>query len=531
MEAVSAKSLSFRHNTAKKPALEGARLSAAAGELVMLMGSSGSGKTTLLRLLKPEIAPLGEVSGEIRIFGEKAAAPQPKVSYVPQHPEEGFVSDTVRGEIMFAPENAGLSPEEVRRLTAETVSRFGLGKLLPRKLDDLSGGEKQLVSLCAAMVVQPDILLLDEPFSRLDPVAAENMAALILRVNRELGVTVIVAEHSAEQLFAECDRVIFLENGRVTADLPPRKAAALPAVRAYAPAAARAFANAEPLPLTVREGRGMLAHSEHLDEVPLPKSKVFTEKVLEADGLRFAFTRGGEEILDGTDIVLHKGEFLALAGANGSGKTTLLRVLAGLARPYAGKLKIGGKPPKKAALRVGMLPQEAADLFLQPTVLEDYRYALKAMGKPENMAEEMLARLGAEHLGNMHPYDLSGGELQLCALGRVLLCKPDILLADEPTKGLDPISANRMGHLLKELCADGKAVLAVTHDLEFAACHADSCAIFCGGRAESLMPSPHFFARAGFYSTAAGRISRGMVKNAYLTEHLQAAFGGGKYDR
>ena len=135
---------------------------------------------------------------------------------------------------------------------------------------------------------------------------------------------------------------------------------ALPAVRAYAPAAARAFANAEPLPLTVREGRDMLAHSEHLDEVPLPKSKVFTEKVLEADGLRFAFTRGGEEILDGTDIVLHKGEFLALAGANGSGKTTLLRVLAGLARPCAGKLKIGGKPPKKAALRVGMLPQEAA---------------------------------------------------------------------------------------------------------------------------------------------------------------------------
>ncbi|MBQ8965565.1 ATP-binding cassette domain-containing protein [Ruminococcus sp.] len=523
MEAVHLKAVTFRHNTAKQPALTDISLTVRTGELVMLMGPSGSGKTTLLKLLKPEIAPFGELSGEISLLGEKRGGTAPRVGYVPQHPEESFVSDRVRGEIMFAPENAGLPPEEVRRLTAETVSRFGLGKLLERPLASLSGGEKQLVSLCAVMVMQPDLLLLDEPFSRLDPVTAENFADLILRVNREFGTTVIIAEHSGELMLAQAERLIYLENGRLTADLPPRQAAKNAQLIHIMPAAARAFAEQEPVPMTVKEGRALLEKLPHKTELPLDETQGYSEPVLEAEGLRFSFRRDSEDILAGADLVLHKGEFLALTGANGSGKTTLLKTLAGQLRPYAGKVRIGGRPLKKAPLTAAMLPQEAADLFLQPTVAEDYRYALKALGRPEEEASAMLGYLGCEKLADMHPYDLSGGELQLCALGRVLLCQPDILLLDEPSKGLDPLSARRLGTVLKKLCAEGKAVLTVTHSLEFAAENACTCGIFCGGRIESLLPAPKFFSKAGFYSTASGRIARGMVKNAYTVEKLRQA--------
>ena len=517
MEAVHIKALNFCYNTASSPALTDITLSVGAGELVMLMGSSGSGKTTLLRLMKPETSPLGRLSGEMEIS-------QPRVGYLPQHPEDGFVSDTVRSEILFAPENAGISPAEVRRLAAETISRFGIGRLLSRPLSSLSGGEKQLVSLCSVMVMQPEILLLDEPFSRLDPVTAESFASLILRVNREFGTTIIVAEHSSDYLFADCDRVLFLENGRLAADLAPRSAAGHPALHDYLPAAARCFSGHTPL--TVREGREMLNALPHAKEVPLEKSPVFEDVLLTADDLRFSFSRSGEDILDGTSLTLHKGEMLSVTGANGCGKTTLLRVLAGLLRPYSGRVLYGGKPLKKSAVKAAMLPQEVTDLFLQPTVIEDYRYALKAMGKPESAAAVMLEKLGCSHLADMHPYDLSGGEAQLCGLGRVLLCDPQILLLDEPTKGLDPVSSAKTGRLLRTFCDEGMAVLTVTHDLDFAAEFSHTCALFCGGRIESLMPTPEFFAAAGFYSTAVRRIARDMVKNAFLPKHLQAALGG-----
>ncbi|SEK76921.1 ABC transporter ATP-binding protein [Ruminococcus albus] len=526
MDAVHCEGLTFRYNNAKAPAIQGIDLKIGRGELVLLMGRSGCGKTTLLKLLKPEIAPLGEVSGDISVFGKKAESPMPMVGYAAQSPEDSFVSDTVYGEIMFAPENAGLSAEEVRRAAAETITRFGLGKLLRRKLDELSGGEKQLVSLCAALVMQPEILLLDEPFSRLDPVTAEDISGLILRLNREMGTTVIIAEHTTDLLFAECDRVVFMENGQIAADASPREMCKVAGAESFLPAAARIFSGHESCPLTVREGRKLLGELPHKKEVALPEVRKFGEEALRADDLRFALERRGEDILDGVDILLHKGEHLALIGANGCGKTTLLRCLAGLCRAYSGTVKVFGKRLKKPSHVIAMLPQEARDIFVQPTVREDYIFALKAMEKPIERADEMLRYLGCGHLADIHPYDLSGGETQLCALGRVLLCEPEILLLDEPVKGLDAVSRKKFGEMIKRLCGEGKAVLTVTHDLENAAELADSCAILCGGRVESLMPAGEFFARAGSLSTAAGRIARGEVANAYTVERLRSALRG-----
>lgn len=516
--------LNFTYNNAKEPTLTDVSFSVEAGELVMLMGSSGCGKTTLLKLLKPEISPLGKLTGSIEISGSDRGQMQPRAGFVPQDPESGFVSDTVRGELYFGAENLGLSPKQVSRRVAETVSFFGIGKLMHRKLVQLSGGEKQLVSLCSVMAMRPDILLLDEPLSRLDPLAAANFAELLRRVNRELGTTVIIAEHCSEHLFADCDSIIFMEKGSITEKLPPREAAKQHSFMSFLPASAQAFSKLENIPLTVREGRAALINSKHHD-LPLPEPAPYGEEVLRAEALRFAYTRSGEEQVDDADISLHKGELLALVGANGSGKTTLLRCLSGELRPYSGSVRLMGKPLKKRAATLAVLPQDAADVFIQPTVGEDYRYALKAMGRSQDEAAAMLEKLGIVHLENMHPYDLSGGELQRCALGRVLLCKPQVLLLDEPTKGLDPDSESELGELLLRLCSEGMACLAVTHSLNFASKYAHTCGIFCGGKAQSISPSAEFFSDAGFYTTPSGRIARDIVKNVYTVERLRRAAG------
>ncbi|MBP1536062.1 MAG: ATP-binding cassette domain-containing protein [Ruminococcus sp.] len=524
MAVLHCEGLNFYYNKADEPTLNDVSFSVDEGEFVMLMGASGCGKTTLLRLLKPEIAPLGKLRGKIAVFGRSQQKHEPTIGYVPQDPESGSVSDTVRGEVCFGAENLGLSPEQVSRRVAETVSFFGIGRLMMRKLSELSGGEKQLVSLCSVMAMRPEILLLDEPLSRLDPLAAANFSELLRRVNRELGTTVIIAEHCAEQLFVDCDGIIFMEKGRITAKMSPREAAKQRSFASFMPAAAQVFTQDESVPLTVREGRTALLAAPHHD-LERNASAPLGDEVLCCSGLRFAYDRSGAEQVSDADISLHRGELLALAGANGSGKTTLLRCLSGELRPFGGSIKLMGKSLKKRAAVLAVLPQDAQDVFLQPTVGEDYRYALKAMERSPDEAEKMLEKLGIAHLENMHPYDLSGGELQRCALGRVLLCEPRVLLLDEPTKGLDPESEAEIGRLLRQLCAEGVACLAVTHSLNFAANYADTCGIFCGGRAQSVSPAAEFFADAGFYTTESGRIARGISKNVYTVEQLRLAAG------
>lgn len=502
------------------------------GGLVLITGASGCGKTTLLKMLKPCISPVGSVSGEVSVLGEKACPENDgaSIGYVSQDPESACVSDTVLGELAFAPENMGLSPEEVQLRIAETASWFGIGKLLDRELSTLSGGELKMVSLCAVMTMRPEILLLDEPVSRLDPVAAENFMSAVIRLNRELGTTVIIAEHRCESFFSICDKILPMENGTVLGAFSPEEAAAAlkgrPEASCFLPCAARIAKNSAKailLPLTVRSGREFLQNNYEKVSVVACENGGFTGEIaLECRDLCFAYSRTSPDIISGAELTVRKGEAVTILGANGSGKTTLLGCLSGLHKPYNGRVKVFGKPIssyKNGSLYRGcmaLLPQDPSDVFTSFSVGEDYRAAVKALGGEAREADEMLGKLGVSHLEKTHPYDLSGGEMQLCALGRVLLSRPRILLLDEPTKGLDAVSCERLIGILRELKKNGTALLAVTHDLEFAAALSDRCGLFFGGtNTEPVHPSV-FFNGTQLYTTPTARICGGIFSGAYL---------------
>ena len=535
MQTVRLDDLSYRYRGADSQALENVSFGINSGELVLLLGCSGCGKSTLLRLLKPELTSPGEITGAISLFGEQVSPgqPQPRVGFVTQDPGEICVCDTVGGELAFGVENMGLEPSDAARKVADICGFSGLGRMTGRKLSTLSGGERQLTALCSVMAAEPELLILDEPVSRLDPVAAEQLIQTIVRINRETGVTVIAAEHYSQSLFALCDKVILMKKARVIGIFDPQEAARIALadeeLRGFVPAAARIAAACPriqpPLPLTVRDGRRFLEQrseatgdsgNESRETAPAGKP------LLDARELRFCFEKD-RDLIDGCDLSLYPGELFTLLGANGSGKTTLLRCLAGLAKPWCGKVRLDGKnlsAYKNGSLYregIAYLPQEPEELFIKPTVREELEYALKAMGRDKSEWKELLESFNVVHLAQMHPYDLSGGELQLCAIARILVSRPRVLLLDDPVKGLDPNGAELVGKTLRRLCDDGKALLCVTHDPEFAAGYSDRCALFFDGRISGEAPPREFFSASRFYTTAARRITRGIFDRTVTT--------------
>lgn len=498
---------------------------------MLVTGASGCGKTTLLRLMKPTLAPAGKKSGEVHILGKilTAETDTPDIGYVPQHPESACVSDTVAGELAFAPENMGLTPDEVQLRVAETASWFGIGRLLGRELCTLSGGELKMVTLCAVMTMRPEILLLDEPVSRLDPVAAESFMSAVLRLNRELGITVIIAEHRTESFFASCDKILPMKNGVVLGAYSPAEAVRImgedSTLSGFLPCAARITGTSA---LTVKAGREYLQKTGiSLDIPPVTEAGISADTALVCRDLCFAYDRTSPDILSGTDLTLKKGEALTILGANGSGKTTLLKCLSGLLRPYNGRVQVFGKTLKSyknGSLYhncLALLPQDPADVFTEQTVGEDYSAAAKALGVDIGAADTIMEKLGISHLKDTHPYDLSGGEAQLCALGRVLLCRPRVLLLDEPTKGLDPNSCRRLIQILDSLKTEGTALLTVTHDLEFAAEISDRCGLFFGGKVGASAHPKEFFTNTQLYTVPTVRICRGIINGAYLPKQAE----------
>lgn len=534
MEILNCKNLSFYYNGSEKAALKNINFSVCSGELILIMGKSGCGKTTLLKLLKPEISPFGRLEGEIFIGGEKAESglKTPKIGFVMQNPESQTVCDTVFSELCFGLENMGLSAADINRRVGETVSFFGIERLVHREISTLSGGEKQLVNLCAVMAMDPDILILDEPVSRLDPVTAESFMSALVRLNRETGTTVIMAEHFCEGIFHECDKVMLMSEGEIKAFCAPEKIPAESAAKgfsAFLPCAAQAAATAglkENCPLTVRQGRSFLAENFSYAKVESEKNKAEGETVLCCKDIWFRYEKSGANILSGLDFSLRKGEIFTVAGSNGAGKSTLLKCLGGILSPYAGKVKVFGKPIKSyknGSLYkscIAMLPQDPYDIFVKPSVAEDWEYACKAVGGNRSQMNEIIGELGISHLMDMHPYDLSGGEAQLCAIGRILLCRPKILLLDEPVKALDPERGKRIGSLLLSLKDKGISILCVSHSLEFAAEYSDRCGLFFDGRLAACADTSEFFTQNRFYTTAVQRMSRGIFDGAVTVSQV-----------
>lgn len=538
MENISVENLTFRYPNAEENALNGISLDVRAGEILLVFGKSGCGKSTLLRHLKPQLAPRGDVFGEISLGGKPLKSLDEResaamIGFVGQSPESQIVTDKVWHELVFGLENLGLDSGVIRRRAAETASFFGIENLFDKNTFELSGGQKQILNLASVMITQPQILLLDEPTSQLDPIAAADFLSILRKINTELGTTIILAEHRLEETLPMSNRAAFMENGKIAfvgtaveigEYLKSRQNGEFRAM----PAAMRiwsAVESGEKCPVSVNEGRAFLARftkNNPPKAVPPKTARYFGEEMISLRGAWFRYKKDLPDVMKNADISARSGEILCVLGGNGTGKTTLLRLLAGIKKPYRGEVSAKGK--------VLMLPQDPKTLFSEKTVFEELWDAPfeedLSRAEKESRISEVMERCGLCGLESRHPYDLSGGEMQRAALAKLLLGQPEILLADEPTKGFDAEYKAQFAAILRDLAQNGACILIVSHDIEFCAEFADRCALFFDGAVASCGEPREFFSDNGFYTTSASRISRGIVPNAVLANDVISAIGG-----
>lgn len=557
MALLEVKNLSFTYprqpkdTTEPKPALSGVSLDIRRGEFMVLCGASGCGKSTLLRLLKRELAPEGEKSGEIIFCGKEQSSLSDReaaceIGYVLQNPENQIVTDKVWHELAFGLENMGVPTQVIRRRVAEMACFFGIDDWFRKKTTELSGGQKQLLNLASILSMQPKLLILDEPTSQLDPIAASDFIHTLSKINKELGLTILLTEHRLEEVFPLADRVAVMDQGKLLFVEPPRQAGhelkkfdpnhrmllGLPsAVRIYQGLDAEDVT----CPLTVRDGRNFIEENydntiTRLEREPEKKEEKDRPIAMRMKDICFRYEKEEPDVLDHVALTLYEGEVVSLLGGNGAGKTTLLSVISGTNRPYYGKIEVFGKRLQKYRgkelyiRKLASLPQNPQTVFLKMTVREDYEELAKVLECKKSELEEKIQavaqKLEITHLLDRHPYDLSGGEQQRAAIGKVLLLEPRLLLLDEPTKGIDAWSKRQLGNLLKDLRRQGITVLMVTHDVEFAAEVSDRCGLFFDHEITSVDTPEEFFCNNNYYTTAANRISRQQYENAITCEEV-----------
>lgn len=526
MEILSCENVAFKYIESTDYAISDCTFSVKKGEKIMLCGASGSGKSTLLRLLKRELSPRGELSGNITLMGKDRSElsdreSAEKIGFVMQSPDSQTVCDKVSAELAFGLESFGVKSGEIQSRVGEMAAFFGIEPLYDRDISTLSGGQKQLVALCSVMATDPDILLLDEPTAQLDPVAARELLGILDRLNKEMGVTIIIVEHDPEELFDSCDKILYLAKGKTEFFGTPALTAKYfveNALEGFLPETAKAFARlCDDLPLNVRQGRAKL---EKLGVTDIPKQAVNdTERAepyaLQCKNLWQRYEKNSPDILKGCDLGIRKGECYGLLGSNGGGKSTLLRVICGLCKPYMGTVSLFGK--KQKAYKNGslfremlaFLPQEPVTMFVKESVREDL---LQSGDKAA--VENVSQRMGIEHLLDRHPWDLSGGEIQKCAFAKILLADPKIIVLDECTKGMDSFAKKALGDVLASLKGEGRTILLVTHDLEFAAQYCDRCGLLFDGKIVAEDNAVEFFSHNRFYTTAAARLTRGFFSGA-----------------
>ena len=534
------KDLSFSYPTAKgKKSLDGVSLSIEKGEYIVLCGKSGSGKTTLLRQLKSVLAPHGKKQGEILFNGtpiEKVnqRVQSAKIGYVMQNPDDQIVTDKVWHELAFGLESLGCDQKTMRARVAEMACYFGIQDWFHRDVANLSGGQKQLLNLASIMAMQPEVLILDEPTSQLDPIAASDFLNTVRKINIELGTTVIITEHRLEDIFPYADRAVVMDGGKIIADDTPRNIGKLLYKQkndmfAAMPTPIRVFYGAGgngDCPLTVREGRTWLSKTYPEPMINILPAEELDDEIekpaLSLKELWFRYEKDSPDVLRGVSAEVPTGTLYAIVGGNGAGKSTTLKAVCGICKPYRGKVKVFGKPVenyKSAELFGGclaMLPQDPKSLFVKKTVRED----LAEMTKDEKRIAEVAAVCEIESLLNNHPYDLSGGEQQRAALAKVLLTNPKLLLLDEPTKGIDSFFKEKLATILCKLKEQGITIVMVSHDVEFCAKYADMVSMFFDGQMLTTDTPRRFFGNNSFYTTAANRMSRHVFSMAVTAEDV-----------
>lgn len=536
VEKIKIKNLIFSYPNSEKTALNDINLTINQGEFVTICGKSGCGKSTLLRHLKPILTPHGKTSGEIYFDGKSIydlsdREQAENIGFVMQNPDNQIVTDKVWHELVFGLESLGINSAEIRSKAAEMASFFGIQNWFYENVANLSGGQKQILNLASVMIMNPTLLLLDEPSSQLDPIAAHDFFTMLERINTELGVTIILSEHNLSEVFPLSDKVVVMENGKITAENTPYKIgeelkqnsmfAALPTPTKIYYSLGNNSGNC---PITIRDGHKWLEKqqiNEHF-EFKSEKNRINTEPILELKDVWFRYEKNSDDILKGLSFKVHENEFYAIVGGNGVGKSTALSVISKINKPYRGKVFINDDT------KVAMMPQNPQSLFLKKSVLEELYDAVFDVEKEKrkNEIEYVIKLCELDNLLENHPYDLSGGEQQRVALAKMLLRKPDLLVLDEPTKGLDACFKRKLATILKSLQKNGMTVLMVTHDIEFCAEYADICAMFFDGKIVSEAPPRKFFAENNFYTTSAKRMADGIIENAVLDKDIIRALGG-----
>lgn len=546
MQTFTITDLSFTYPTESVPALQNVSLSIEAGSFTVLCGRSGCGKSTLLRQLKPILQPHGTQTGTILFEGKSLSSlsqreQSARIGFVLQNLDAQLVTDKVWHELAFGLESLGLSTPVIRRRVAEIASFFGIQNWFYKPVCELSGGQKQLVNLASVMALEPSVLLLDEPTSQLDPIAATDFLSTLGRINRELGTTIILSEHRLEDALALSTNVVFLERGRIldtgtASEVGSRLKAAGSDMFSAMPVPMRIYAgvpNDLPCPVTVAQGRQWLeAFSETHPLCPVtpatPSEKREGPAAVELDEAFFRYDKQSPDVVKALTLRAYPGELLAILGGNGTGKSTTMGLISGIHRAYCGKVSVLGTAPQEVSGKIALLPQDPQTLFVKNTVIEDLLSVLDDAPRDRRkaLALEKARLCELMELLERHPYDLSGGEQQRAALCKVLLREPEVLLLDEPTKGLDAEFKRVFARIIRRLCARGVCVIMVSHDAEFCASYASRCAMFFDGAIVAEGTPREFFSSGSFYTTSASRMARGLLPGAITPEDVIAACGG-----
>jgi len=572
MNLVEIKDFGFSYPESSRKVLEHVNLNIKEGTLNVIMGRSGCGKSTLLRQLKSVLAPAGEKEGEILyrnipLRDTDHRTQSQEIGFVMQNPDNQIVTDKVWHELAFGLESLGYDNATIRLRVAEMASYFGIQKWFYKNVSELSGGQKQLLNLASVMAMHPSLLILDEPTSQLDPIAASDFLETVKKINRDIGTTVLLTEHRLQDIIPYADRVFVMDEGTLFLEGKPREIGTKLKEQHHGmflsmPVPMQIYAGTDSAltcPLTVSEGRQWIR--EYIEEKGIKKEQIQqANQRLERQGERnenetagffghlkrqkentppaiqmkdvwFRYEKDSPDVIQDLSLEVKKGEFYALVGGNGTGKSTTLSLLGRVHQPYSGRIYLDGKDLRSFSDRklycgyLGVMPQNPQSIFLKKTVLEDlYSVIGGKKEKPSNeypismkkekAIEGIVSLTHLEGLLERHPYDLSGGEQQRLALAKVLLLRPKILLMDEPTKGMDAEYKEELGSILKKLQSHGMTIFMISHDVEFVAEYADTTGLFFEGNIVTSKKTRDFFAGNNFYTTAANRMARGLFPEA-----------------
>ncbi|MDR2874003.1 MAG: ATP-binding cassette domain-containing protein [Methanobrevibacter sp.] len=509
------------------------------GDFVLFCGPSGSGKTTLLSHLKKELIPVGKVKGKvtfnsinIKDLDDNQSATD--IGFLFQNPDNQLVTDTVIQEIAFPLENIGMPTEDIRNRIAEMTAFFGIENILYKNVNELSGGQKQLVNLCSLLVLKPKLLLLDEPTSQLDPIASYDFLTILRRLNEEFSITIMINEHSIDNIFPFVDKVVFLKDGSIKyfddTQTTVKNAIKDDLFKFYLPDVSKVnFLLSEKYPeikddeiaVSIREGRKVLNKIENNLKVFPKKEKVLltdnypffnNETIISSSGLYFAYAKE-HIILKDIDFSLKQGEFIGIIGGNGAGKTTFIQLLSGLLKPIKGKIS------RKNDIKIAYLYQNPIIHFSKEKVVDEL--LLDDEKELSEDTKELIKFFNIEYLLNQNPYDCSGGEQQKIAIIKAMIKKPDVLILDEPTKGFDPVSKYNFAKELQNLQSNGLTIIITSHDLSFVANYCYRCImLFDGGIQVDNYPK-EIFSENNFYTTFINRLVKDYIPDGIILKDIK----------